>query len=680
MAKNTANLLKGLSNSKTRTFVIIFGVIILIGIIIAVVRGRHEASDVLSKQGSQVLAVPADIKATPGTNVPEKQRELLMKENERRAQEALQTKSSAIPTIIGSMTSPTDKASADAAAIDAAMKAQQREKLGRLGLGEAGGGGFAGGGGVGAAGGVGGAFGEGGAGAQGTGFAGGAGAQGTGFTGGAGAQGTGFAGAGSTVAGVTIGPGGILIGPDGKPILGPDGKPLTLGDGVTVGPDGILLGPDGKPLLGPDGKPLTLAGLTYGPDGKTLLGPDGKPLLGPDGKPLVAGTGPLAALTPGAFGKGAAGLAGAAGAFGQGAAGAAGGFGAGGAAGAFGAGGAQGAAGGFGAGGQAGTTGAAGAFGLSGESGKSPQERARELQEQRLREQREMLEKQRQERERLAELEKQRRLTEQQQREYEAAVQKIQGQMKSYAGSAYSDWNKVTSQQYVQGQLASKDYKPSAASTGTQSATSTSGGANSAQRFGNTRTGTSQKKVFIKAGTILFGVLDTAVNTDEPGPVLATVVGGKYTGAKLIGAFTHQAQQTSLTMNFNQMTVPKRAKSFGVSVVAIDPDTARTALATDYDRHLLQRYGSLFASSFLQGYGQAVSQQGTTTTSPLTGTTTTTTPPLDGKQQFYVAMGEVGKQWSAAIKPYFNTPYTVTVDQGTSVGLLFLSDVDVSDD
>jgi intracellular multiplication protein IcmE len=158
------------------------------------------------------------------------------------------------------------------------------------------------------------------------------------------------------------------------------------------------------------------------------------------------------------------------------------------------------------------------------------------------------------------------------------------------------------------------------------------------------------------------------------------VVSGKYNGAKLIGSFQHQAQQTAITISFNQMTVPKRIHSFSVSVVAIDPDTARTALATDYDRHLLQRYGSLFASSFLQGYGQAIAQQGTTTTSPLTGTTTTTTPPLDGKQQIQVALGEVGKQWSQQIKPYFNTPYTVTVDQGTSVGLLFLSDVEVTDE
>ncbi len=43
----------------------------------------------------------------------------------------------------------------------------------------------------------------------------------------------------------------------------------------------------------------------------------------------------------------------------------------------------------------------------------------------------------------------------------------------------------------------------------------------------------------IKAGTIMFAVLDTAVNSDEPGPILATMVSGKYKGAKLIGRLTN---------------------------------------------------------------------------------------------------------------------------------------------
>ncbi|HRE31778.1 MAG TPA: TrbI/VirB10 family protein, partial [Candidatus Berkiella sp.] len=109
-------------------------------------------------------------------------------------------------------------------------------------------------------------------------------------------------------------------------------------------------------------------------------------------------------------------------------------------------------------------------------------------------------------------------------------------------------------------------------------------------------------------------------------------------------------------------------------------DTARTALASDVDHHYLLRYGSLFASAFVSGYGKAITNQGTTTTSPLTGTTTTTTPPLDNQEKFYAALGEVGTAWAQQVKPIFNTPYTVTVDQGTGLGLLFLSDAEVTEE
>ncbi len=325
MAKKPANLLSGLSSSKTRTFVILFGAVIVIGVLVAYLRRDKGPEDVLSKQGSQALAVPADIRATPGSVVPEKQRELLMQENEKRAQEALQKKSSAIPTIIGAITNPNDKNSVDAAAIDEATKNQQRDKLGRLGLGDANGSGFAGGGAFGANG------------ANGAGGLGGAGQGGAFGAGGAGGLGQGGVGQGG------------------------------------VGQGGVGQGGVGQGGLGQGG-------------------------------------------------------------LGQGGAGAGGAFGAGGAGGAFGAGGAGGA---FGA-------------GSDGTFGKSAQDRARELQEQRLKEQRELLEKQRAEQERLKELERQRRLAEQQQREYEASVQKIAGQMKTYAGTAYQDWSKFPTQAYIQ--------------------------------------------------------------------------------------------------------------------------------------------------------------------------------------------------------------------------------------
>ncbi|CAM4428291.1 MAG: hypothetical protein LEGION0398_MBIBDBAK_00469 [Legionellaceae bacterium] len=178
--------------------------------------------------------------------------------------------------------------------------------------------------------------------------------------------------------------------------------------------------------------------------------------------------------------------------------------------------------------------------------------------------------------------------------------------------------------------------------------------------------------VLVKAGTIMFGVLNTAVNTDQPGPIMATIVSGKFKGAKLLG--TIQRQEDKALLTFNIMNYKKLSRSQTINVVAIDPETARTALATDVDYHYWLRYGSLFAASFIQGYSNAIATSGTTTTTSLLSTTTSR-PQLNPSEKLLVALGNVGTQYSTLLMPLFNKPPTVTVNSGTGVGLLFLTDV-----
>lgn len=324
-----------------------------------------------------------------------------------------------------------------------------------------------------------------------------------------------------------------------------------------------------------------------------------------------------------------------------------------------------------------------GSLASAGFVGKSLREREMEEQEARIKEQRERLDKIRIEKERKDELERQRRQAEADQKAYEASIQQISNQMKAYTQGAYSEWSRYPSQAYIEGELASKPYPGAGGNTATvvPNQTQNSSTTQPARIIGNKVVGQIKKpKQVIKAGTVLFAVIDTAINTDDKGPILATIVSGKMQGGKVIGAFTHADYEEAVIIQFSTMSLPKRTNSIGIQAVAIDPDTARTALASDVDHHYFLRYGSLFASAFISGYGKAITQQGTTTTSPLTGTTTTTTPPLDNKEKFLAALGEVGTAWAGQIKPIFNTPYTVTVDQGTGIGLLFLSDVELTDE
>jgi type IV secretory pathway VirB10-like protein len=464
MAKKPSNLLAGLTNAKTRTFVILFGAVIVIGVGIAIMRSNSETEDVLAKQGSQAVGVPPQIRATPGSVVSEQYKELQVADNKKRSDEALKKKTSAIPTIIGAVSDEDSKTNANS--LESALKNQQQGTSNKLGFGQA----------------------------------------------------------------------------------------------------------------------------------------------------------------------------------------------------------------------------EEGSLANAGFVGKSLREREMEEQEARIKEQRDKLEKQRIEKERREELERQRRLAEQEQKNYDASVKAVSAQMKAYSQGAYNEWTKFPVQAYVQGELASKPYKPNTPSTtiittGGQGSGSGSATQTPTRIIGNRVVGEIRKpKQVIKAGTVLFAVLDTAVNSDEKGPILATVVSGKYSGGRVVGAFTHADYQESVIMQFSTLSLPKRTKSTSIQAVAIDPDTARTALASDVDHHYFLRYGSLFASSFISGYGKAITNQGTTTTSPLTGTTTTTTPPLDNKEKFLAALGEVGTAWAAQVKPIFNTPYTVYVDQGTGIGLLFLSDVDLSEE
>ncbi len=200
------------------------------------------------------------------------------------------------------------------------------------------------------------------------------------------------------------------------------------------------------------------------------------------------------------------------------------------------------------------------------------------------------------------------------------------------------------------------------------------GGASGAAPFGGAAAAgqSSSTPPEVKAGTVMYGVLITSVNSDEPGPILANIVEGKFKGGKLIGSLTNQGQSVMLT--FNTLTMPNSPASIAVNVVAIDQNTARTSLSSYTDNHYLLRYGTLFASAFIQGYGQAFQTSGQTVIS--TGlATATTTPQLSPAGKAMVALGNVGTQYSARLGNTFNTPPTVHVYSGAAVGLLFLSDV-----
>lgn len=261
-------------------------------------------------------------------------------------------------------------------------------------------------------------------------------------------------------------------------------------------------------------------------------------------------------------------------------------------------------------------------------------------------------------------------LTELQQKQLQALVAGMEGQSKA----AFQAWNEVSNQQFVQGEWAKRDDEDKKKDENGKIIA-----------VGREPGGPQPVAVMagspIKAGTILFAVLDTAVNSDEPGPVSATIVGGRFKGAKLLGTMSTSpipggGSPERITLNFNLMNIPEAPSSIGIQAIAVDPDTERTALASNVDRHYLLRYGAIFASAFMTGYAKVITSQGTVSQVATNGQTITTeSPTLDSKKTIYAALGEVGKKWGDAVAPLANRPYTVTVNAGIGIGVLFLADV-----
>jgi|GEM_PF-6455662 len=249
------------------------------------------------------------------------------------------------------------------------------------------------------------------------------------------------------------------------------------------------------------------------------------------------------------------------------------------------------------------------------------------------------------------------------------AVGQLTQAMQDKAGTMIEDWENFTTQTFVQGNWSDPEFASE------QLANRSVVGANGELNSGDASAG---PEVILKAGKLLFAVLDTAVNSDEPGPILATVVSEPLKGAKLMGTMRPNYESGQISMTFDTINIPYEAKSMGISASAIDPDTARTALATEVDRHYLLRWGALFSSAFMEAYASSIATAGesSVTTSGAAGTTTVSTSAAeDGRKNLFKGLASIGSKFSEVAAEKFDKKATITIDQGTSVGLLLTADL-----
>ena len=177
------------------------------------------------------------------------------------------------------------------------------------------------------------------------------------------------------------------------------------------------------------------------------------------------------------------------------------------------------------------------------------------------------------------------------------------------------------------------------------------------------------------AGTILYARMIGELNSDAPGPAIATIVAGPLAGARVIGSF--ETARAGLVIKFTTMTVPADDESgtitTSINAIAVSSDNLTSGMETSYNSHFVTNLGVTFVAGFAQGFGQAIAQSGSTVTNTGTGLSVITNPTLTLSQELASATGTAaGAAGSQFQQMYGNRPPTIKLAAGTPFALVFL--------
>lgn len=181
----------------------------------------------------------------------------------------------------------------------------------------------------------------------------------------------------------------------------------------------------------------------------------------------------------------------------------------------------------------------------------------------------------------------------------------------------------------------------------------------------------------VRAGDQLYATLDTAINSDEAGPVIATVrQPGPFQGARLIGQMSMGQDAKAVGVQFTAMAVPGEKATRSINAWAVDPNKDnRAALATDVDNHYLSNGAKIFIGSFLAGYSDGLLRGGQNESVVSNGTTTVVQKDAyTDRQLIEIGVGNVGRTVSQNLSQGSTRRRTVKVAAGIDIGVLFLQD------
>lgn len=177
-------------------------------------------------------------------------------------------------------------------------------------------------------------------------------------------------------------------------------------------------------------------------------------------------------------------------------------------------------------------------------------------------------------------------------------------------------------------------------------------------------------KVVIPAGEVVYSQLLIEANSDIPGPIVGMIVSGPFNGSRVLGKF--QRKDEYIVMEFTTL-VGKDGHSIPIEAVAVDPETTLSGMATDVDHRYLQRIVLPAATSFIEGMGNAIAENGSTTVTVNGGDATVSQEEndLDTEQELSKATAEAANKVGEILDDEADVEILVRVKAGTPMGLLF---------
>lgn len=223
------------------------------------------------------------------------------------------------------------------------------------------------------------------------------------------------------------------------------------------------------------------------------------------------------------------------------------------------------------------------------------------------------------------------------------------------------------------------NYSAKTSKQGAKSSSTTSGKSNDPQNYsvGNTsgNNGSNsadgqQKKVYIRAGSTYITQLVSEVNTDEGVEVMGRISSGPYKGAQILG----QVRQANKDIQFVfTRLIPKTGPELRIDAVAREIGTNKLGMADDIKTHTFKRYAGMVLASGMQGYGEAWSEIGTSTTTAF-GTVQTKEKPNDREIGGRI-VGQMGQSVSQDILKQTQRPTTYITYSGKVFNLYFNKNV-----